>query len=161
MQLIKKFISKTCKHESFPRPYNIFCHSQHGFLKKVPKDDAVGKMPRCGYKMGDRHPLEVLQRPVYVGKTRNIIHAGVGLEAHLKELPNLKLMNTVRKRKKCSNTVGTPGIAVLVCSTGIRPSRKDTRSCCICIRGQCHVCRKSHAQDTNSYTRGAASFVNC
>ena len=39
------------------------------------KPDAVGIIPKAGYRMGDRQSIEGLQWLAYMGRTRKIIHA--------------------------------------------------------------------------------------
>ena len=53
--------------------------------------DSVGIIPRRGYRMGDRHSVEPLQWLPYIGRTRNVSHAGNGWEVRLAGVPNVKV----------------------------------------------------------------------
>jgi len=55
------------------------------------KPDAVGIIPRAGYRMGDRQSIEGFQWLAYMGRTRKIIYAGNGREMHLPGVPRLFL----------------------------------------------------------------------
>jgi hypothetical protein len=55
------------------------------------KPDAVGIIPRAGYRTGDRQSIEGLQWLAYIGRTRKIIHAGNGREVHLAGVLNVKV----------------------------------------------------------------------
>jgi len=55
------------------------------------KPDAVGIIPRAAYRMGDRQSIEGLQWLTYMGRTRKIIHAGIGRELHLAGVRNVKV----------------------------------------------------------------------
>ena len=56
------------------------------------KPDTVGIIPRAGYRMGDRQPVEALQWLAYIGRTRNnITHAGNGREVHLPGISSVKV----------------------------------------------------------------------
>jgi len=55
------------------------------------KPDAVGIIPRAGYRMGDHLSIEGLQWLAYMGRTRKIIRAGNGREVHLAGVPNVKV----------------------------------------------------------------------
>ena len=67
------------------------------------KPDAVGIIPRAGYRMGDRQSIEGLQWLAYMGRTRKIIHTANGREMHLPGVPNIKVMDIVKRQKKFSN----------------------------------------------------------
>ena len=55
------------------------------------KPDTVGIISRAGYRLGNPQSIERLQWLAYLGRTRNIIHAGNGRKVHLAGVPNVKV----------------------------------------------------------------------
>jgi hypothetical protein len=55
------------------------------------KPDTVGIIPRAGYRMGDKQSIEGLKWLAYIGRDKNIIHAGSGREVYLAGVPNVKV----------------------------------------------------------------------
>jgi hypothetical protein len=55
------------------------------------KSDTVGIILRAGYRMGDRQSIEALQWLAYIGRHKNVIHAGNEREVHLAGVPNVKV----------------------------------------------------------------------
>jgi hypothetical protein len=53
--------------------------------------DSVGIIPRAGYRMGDKQSIEGLEWLAYIGREKNIIHAGNGREVYLAGVPNVKV----------------------------------------------------------------------
>ena len=61
------------------------------FRTMFQKPDSVGIIPRGGYRLGNRQSVEALQWLAYIGRTRNISHAGNGREVRLAGVPNVKV----------------------------------------------------------------------
>jgi len=57
---------------------------------KFLKADSVGIIPRGGYRLGHRQSVEAFQWLAYIGRTRNISHAGNWREVRLAGVPNVK-----------------------------------------------------------------------
>jgi hypothetical protein len=55
------------------------------------KPDAVGLIPRAGYRMVDKQSIEGLKWLAYIGRDENSIHVGNGREVHLAGVPNVKV----------------------------------------------------------------------
>jgi len=70
------------------------------------KPDAVGIIPRAGYRMGDRQSIEGLQWLAYMGRTRIIIHAGKEREMHLPGVPNLAVDGYCQETKEVFEYLG-------------------------------------------------------
>jgi hypothetical protein len=80
------------------------------------KPDTVGRIPRGGYRLGDRQSAEPLQ---WTGRTRDdITHAGNGREVHLAGLPNLKVDGFSAKTNEVFSIWGVFGTGVPVCPIG-------------------------------------------
>jgi hypothetical protein len=57
--------------------------------------------------MGDRQSVEVLQWQAYIGrKNDNLIHAGIGREVRLPEVPNLKVDGFFRETNEVFEYLG-------------------------------------------------------
>jgi len=64
------------------------------------KSDNVSITPRAGYRMGDRQSIERLQWLAYIGRNKNIMHAGNAREVHLAGVPNVNLMGIFKTLMK-------------------------------------------------------------
>ena len=82
---------KLVKMDPFREAFTISSICNKVFRTMFMKSDTVYIIPRAGYRMGDRQSIEGLQWLAYIGRTRNIIHAGNGREVHLTGVPNAKV----------------------------------------------------------------------
>jgi len=82
------------------------------------KPDAVGIIPRAGYRMGDRQSIEGLQWLAYIGRTRKIIHAGNGREVHLAGVPHVKVDVYCRETNELLEHLVCFGMVTLLLRSG-------------------------------------------
>ena len=82
---------KLVKMDPFREDITISSICNKVFRTMFLKPDAVGIIPRAGYRTGDRQSIEGLQWLAYIGRTRKIIHAGNGREVHLAGVLNVKV----------------------------------------------------------------------
>jgi len=94
---------KLVKMDPFREAITISSICNKVFRTMFLKPDAVGIIPRAGYRMGDRQSIEGLQWLACMGRALKIIHAGNGREMHLPGVPNIKVMDIVKRQKKFSN----------------------------------------------------------
>jgi G:T-mismatch repair DNA endonuclease (very short patch repair protein) len=69
------------------------------------KPDAVGIIPRAGYRMGDRQSIDGLHWLAYMGLTRKTIYAG-NREVHLAGVPNVKVEGYFRETNEVFEYLG-------------------------------------------------------
>jgi len=91
MLCFSEFVFKLVKMDPFLQAITITSIWNKVFRTMFLKPDSVGIIPRGGYRMGGRQSVEALQWLAYIGRTRNISHAGNGREVRLAGVPNVKV----------------------------------------------------------------------
>jgi hypothetical protein len=82
---------KLVKIDPFKESTTISSICSKVFRTMFLKPDTVGLIPRAGYRMGDKQSIEGLKWLAYIGRDKNIIHAGNGREVDLAGVPNVKV----------------------------------------------------------------------
>jgi len=97
---------KLVKMDPFREAITISSICNKVFRNKFLKPDAVGIIPRAGYRMGDRQSIEGLQWLAYMGRTSKIIHSGNGREMPLPGVPNVKVDGYCQETKDVFEYLG-------------------------------------------------------
>jgi len=103
---------KLVKMDPFREAITISSICNKVFRTMFMKSDTVGIFPRAGYRMGEHQSIEGLQWLAYIGRTKNIIHAGNARDVHLAGVPNVKVDGYCQDTNEVFECLGCFGMGV-------------------------------------------------
>ena len=153
----RNFFFKLVKMDPFRLGFTISSICNKVFRNMFLKQDSIGIIPRRGYRMGDRQCVEALQWLAYIGRSRNIPHAGNGREVRLDGVHNVKFDGYCEETNEVFEYLGWFWHGCLCMPNRHIPIGKTEETLVKLRRG----CRKSKTLVIKLFLSGGVSLESC